>query len=268
MSQLTVALCASLCFAATGWRSVREPHFMPATVPASRSPVMDACPPSPDSIRFNAEKVPIGAHRYDMVMIVRGEERTIGWSDIMLTRVGENVRFFAVNSAAAIGLSERIEVLFSATSLAVLSHTAHMSSGLEQGHSRVDFAAGRAKGRVQQPAPQGFRTSDVDLPMDDSVTDDAIADLLLTTADLGPDMSGTFRAFKMSTGRIETTRVRVRGRETVSVPAGKFEVYRVELNGGRGVVFVTTAEPRLLVAERLRKWVGGTVLELEMRLVR
>jgi hypothetical protein len=270
MSQLTAALWVTLCFAGIGWRSEVEPRRAPGTLPGSSSSSIDAPQASPDSLRFNADKVPIGAHRFEMVMILGGEERTIGSSDVVVTRVGDNVRFFAVNVAPPIGLSERIEVLLNATSLAVLSHTADMSSGLDQGHSSVSFAAGRAKGRVQQPTPQGgLRTFDVDLPMDDNVTDDAIADLLLATADLSPGMSGTFRSFNLSKGRIEATRVRVAGRETVSVPAGKFEVYRVELNGGsKGVVFLTTAEPHLLVAERLRKPVASTILELELRLVR
>lgn len=266
MSRLAVGSCTALLLAGLGWQTVLPPPRDSGVAPRPVHLAFSAPSTPTDSIRFNAERVAVGAHRYDLVISLRGEEKIVGSSDVVLTRVGDNMRFTAVTFAPQLAYNDRVEVLFNATSLAPLSHVADAMGGMSQGHTSIAFADGRAKGRVQVPTAQGVRTSDVDVAMDADVTDEAIADVLLATADLEKGMSGSYRAFRASTGKIESTRVRVADRETISVPAGKFEVFRIEVRDGRETLFVTTAEPRIVVASRTRQ--AGTAASVEMRLVR
>ena len=175
MPQLNVILCATLCVAAIGWRPLAKAPSAPRAIARIGATATDARRTSPDSIQFNADKLQMGAHRYDLVMTLRGEEQTIGWSDVALTRSGDTVRFTEALAWPATGLSQRVEVLFHARSLAVQLHTSDMTSGLQRAHSTVSFVGGRATGRVQQLLPLSVSSREVDLPMDENVTDDAIA---------------------------------------------------------------------------------------------
>ena len=266
MPQLNVILCATLCVAAIGWRPLAKAPSAPRAIARIGATATDARRTSPDSIQFNADKLQMGAHRYDLVVTLRGEEQTIGWSDVALTRSGDTVRFTEALAWPATGLSQRVEVLFHARSLAVQLHTSDMTSGLQRAHSTVSFVGGRATGRVQQLLPLSVSSREVDLPMDENVTDDAIAVHLLATTQLRPGASGTYRAFRMSKGRIETFRVRVGDRETITVPAGRFEVYPIVVNGRQEMAYVSAAEPHLLIATRIRE--AGSATSLETRLVR
>ena len=75
--------------------------------------------------------------------------------------------------------------------------------------------------------------------------------MLLTGLPLDTGKAFAFRVFG-SPGQVETTRVRVAGRETVEVPAGRIPSYRlVVMARDTSTVFISQATPRRVVLVRL-----------------
>ena len=73
--------------------------------------------------------------------------------------------------------------------------------------------------------------------------------LKLTHTTTGVRASFTVPVFLSGKGYVQSLTLTVKGTETMTVPAGTFEVYRVDLSGGQAPVamYVTTATPRRLV---------------------
>lgn len=154
-------------------------------------------------------------------------------------------------------LRQRVEMLMSGSTLAPISHAeTAQSAGRAAVRAEVRFRGGRAVGDfLRERAP-------VDAPIDAGVIDDEAATALLTTLPLVDGYRTSFQTFA-SPGRVETTRLSVLGRDTITVPAGHFETFRVEVMGrDTSHIFITTRAPRRVVLVRLLDGSG------EMRLLR
>jgi hypothetical protein len=113
----------------------------------------------------------------------------------------------------------------------------------------ITYHDGRAKGSATTPSMAGLVTTAIDT----IVAAGAIDDNLITA--LVPAMQWTRAAmislpvFLSGKGYEESITLAVRGTEKVTVPAGTFDVYRVEMSGGPALValFVTTDDAHRLV---------------------
>ena len=91
----------------------------------------------------------------------------------------------------------------------------------------------------------------IDVPLDTGIVDDDASTMLLTALPLDSARSFVFRTFA-APGKVEITRVQVAGIDTVTVPAGRFESYRLTVMArDTSSVFVTTARPHKVVLVRL-----------------
>lgn len=131
-------------------------------------------------------------------------------------------------------------------------------SGTQRGkvqgaESTVDLAvaAGRITGRVVLPeTPMGpARTVDVDTTFAPGTQESNTLGALLPALPWAAGASWSFPVFNPTESTIGTVTVAVTGTETVTVPAGSFEVYRVEManEGTVMTLFVTTAAPHIVV---------------------
>jgi zinc protease len=116
----------------------------------------------------------------------------------------------------------------------------------------VAYADGRVKGSATAPGAQGIRTIAVDTTVPAGVIDDNALSALTPAMRWAPGAKFTLNVFNSGQGTLVPQTYTVAGTESVTVPAGTFQAYRVEVTGGQAPVtmFVTTAAPHRLVKLR------------------
>ena len=115
------------------------------------------------------------------------------------------------------------------------------------GEFGIEIEDGHATG--QGFSPQGPQEVDVDVPEGTAL--EGQMDIALALADYESMSEFTLRVLT-SAGSIQPMTATVAGEETVEVPAGEFETYRIELAGQQAMtVWVTQSAPHLVVKRTL-----------------
>lgn len=127
------------------------------------------------------------------------------------------------------------------------------------------YAAGRVRGQAQTPQPTGTpKTIQVDTTVASDVVDDNALSLVVPALPLAEGASFTLSVFSSGEGVPKTMTVKVAGTDSVTVPAGAFSAYRVEIAGGQLpiVMYVSRGTPRRLV--KIELVVVGAPLVFEL----
>ena len=113
----------------------------------------------------------------------------------------------------------------------------------------ITYQDGRAKGLATIPSAAGSLTTTIDTTVVAGAIDDNLITALLPAIEWSPSASFTMPVFLSGKGHVQSLTLTVKGTETMTVPAGTFEVYRIDLSGGQAPVamYVTTTSPRRLV---------------------
>lgn len=113
----------------------------------------------------------------------------------------------------------------------------------------ISYAGGRATGSATTPSLAGSATITIDTTVAPGTLDDNLITALLPLLEWSPTATFTLPVFLSGKGVVHPVTFVVRGTETITLPAGTFEVYRVEMSGGQPTVVmcVTTATPHRLV---------------------
>ena len=141
---------------------------------------------------------------------------------------------------------QRVEMAMDPKTLAPIAHWETLSRvGRGDTRGEVMFRDGRARGAFI------LSKGVVDVALDTGLVDDDASTALLAALPLDTGRAFTFRTFA-SPGEVQVTRVRVDGLETVTVPAGRFESYRlVVMARDTSSVFISRSSPRRIVLVRL-----------------
>jgi hypothetical protein len=113
----------------------------------------------------------------------------------------------------------------------------------------IAYHDGRAKGSATTPSMTGLVTTPIDTTVTPGAIDDNLLTALLPALEWSPTASITVPVFLSGKGYVQSLTLAVKGTEKVTVPAGTFDVYRVELSGGQAPVamYVTTDPEHRLV---------------------
>jgi len=225
----------------------RIPLFLIVTLPESGQ---SAGPP------FDATKVTASIDSFALVTRVTGSRPT-GYVIQTIARDNENNIRLAVDYHLG-STVQRVEMMMDGRTLAPVAHwemLARRGGGDTRGEVR--FSDGRARGAFI------LSKGVIDIPLDTGIVDDDASTALLTALPLEGARAFTFRTFA-SPGQVELTRVTVAGIDTVTVPAGRFEAYRLTVMArDTSSVFVSTASPRRVVLVRLSD--GSSEMQLMNR---
>jgi zinc protease len=157
-------------------------------------------------------------------------------------------------------INQEVEARFTVADLTPISSVTTMRQGPVTMGADLRYADGRVTGRVELPEQMGgARDVDTEVPagtllpgMDDSV---------IAVADLAEGRSITLPVFDMVAGTTTLT-FRVAGVESVTVPAGTFDAYRVEVSGPQAItLFVRRAAPHVVLRRELAA--APVVIELQ-----
>jgi hypothetical protein len=127
----------------------------------------------------------------------------------------------------------------------------------------LTYAGGRVRGRAVTPQREGTpKTVAVDTTVADGTIDDNAVSAVIPALPLAPDRTFRLSVFSSGEGVAKLLTVKVAGTESVTVPAGTFDAYRLELTGMQVpvVMHVARATPRRLV----RLEMIGTPLVFEL----
>ena len=218
-------------------------------LPFSTLPFIASTHPfTPASLRFATDS-------FALVTRVTGAPPA-GYVIQTISREGDHIRI-VVDYDLIGALRQRVNMEMDGTTLAPIRHTETVQQpGRGQVRADIVINNGRAKGDFVRALAM------VDVPVDADAIDDEASTALLPSLPLRDGYATSFTTFA-APGRTETTRVTVTGRETVAVPAGTFEAFRlVVMARDTSYVFVTTSSPRRVVLVRLPDGSG------EMRLLR
>lgn len=185
--------------------------------------------PRTDSFTVMVQGQPFGFMRSTL------EKTATGWKLTEETRIGSL-------------LSQHTETTFGADA----APAAVKQSGKVQGQDTkidVTYAGGRARGSAATPGPTGITPVTIDTVVPAGVIDENMMAALLPAMRWSPTAKFTLNIFSSGRGRLTPTTLAVKGTESMTVPAGTFDVYRVEVSGSEQPVtlFVTTAPPHRLV---------------------
>ena len=113
----------------------------------------------------------------------------------------------------------------------------------------IAYRDGRAKGAATTPSMTSVVTIAIDTTVAAGAIDDHLITALLPAFDWSPTASFVVPVFLSGKGHVQSLMLAAKGTEKPTVPAGTFEVYRIELSGGQAPVsmFVTTDMPHRLV---------------------
>lgn len=97
---------------------------------------------------------------------------------------------------------------------------------------RVEYGDGRVTGEARVPGPAGMQDVAVDAAVPAGVVDDNVLMALLPALPLEPGAAIEVPVFSAGTNSVTVYTMTVSDAEAVTVPAGTFDAYRVEVSGG------------------------------------
>ena len=120
----------------------------------------------------------------------------------------------------------------------------------QQVETHLTYSGGRVKGTAMSPQPGGTPKSlTIDTTIAAGTVDDNALHFLLPALPLAQGKSFNLSVFSTGDGATKVLTVKVAGIENVTVPAGTFAAYRLELTGMQVpvVMHVTQESPRRLI---------------------
>jgi hypothetical protein len=195
----------------------------------------------------NAQRSPFDASRVtartdSFVVSVAGNP-----AGFMTEQVTRDRDAFRLRNTTQIGqrMSQTTDVTLSATlDLMAVKQTGQVGPAGARMSIDVAVTKGHAAGSATTPGPNGMTTVSVDVQLPSGAVDDNALQFLLSTATLAAGVKHEVELFSSGKGEIKRVVLSVGERQSVTVPAGTFEAYRVRLDGGAApVVFWVATVP-------------------------
>jgi hypothetical protein len=178
---------------------------------------------------------------------VNVQGNTLGWQTSALVRTPNG---YAYRTAVQLGamMQQKQETTFGSD----LKPIAVKGSGQVQGmamNTDLTYSGGRVKGSSVKPGAAGLQSVTVDTTVAPGVLDDNMIGALVPALNWAPNAKFTVSSFDAASNSVRPITLSVAGSESVTVPAGTFPVYRVELTGQSQplTLYVTTASPHRVV---------------------
>ncbi len=170
----------------------------------------------------------IVARRDSFTIMVQG--KPFGYQNSVLEKAGADWRYVETVQLATF-LQQTTEVLFDDK----LAMKSVKQTGKVQGQdTRIDitFSGGRAKGKAVTPGPAGVKAIDVDAEVTPGIVDDNLITAIGPALKWAAGAKFTVPVFQSSKGSATNYTLTVNAEESVTVPAGTFDTFKVDVTGG------------------------------------
>ena len=201
----------------------------------------------------------LAARRASFVVRVGGNP--LGYSVASAARGGDGWTF-TDNTLIAGGAFRQTDTLAVDARLAPQSLAQSTARAGQSGTTRLTYRSGRVTGTAARPTPAGFETSPVDAPVPTGAVDENGMLALVAAMPWAAGTTQAVTAFSAGQNALVPLTLTATGPESVTVPAGTFQAFRVEQSGGQAPVtyFVTATAPYRVV----RVLAGGGQLEMQL----
>lgn len=221
--------------------------------PLSREDVLPAedAPAAWDATRLEA-----GVRSYNLMF----QGNPLGTATYRLEREGD-VWVSTQTLVSAMAGNQETELRFGATDFAPVSlRQSQSAAGMDISVS-IDVVDGRFVGTANLPAAMGG-TREVDAPMGQMLLP-GMDEYAMATADLEEGTRLGIPYLDLTTGEPVLIEARVTGKETIEVPAGTFDTWRVEVTSPQGMLtlFLRADAPHILVRQ---EFPPGQPISLEL----
>jgi dipeptidyl aminopeptidase/acylaminoacyl peptidase len=130
----------------------------------------------------------------------------------------------------------------------------------------VDFSGGKAAGKMSLNGQDKVIAADLGGAI---FGDAAGGDQVIATLPLAVGYTTTFRNFDLQAGKVKLQQLSVAGEESVTVPAGTFDTFRVEITSGDGggdkkTLWIAKDSRKVVKASAVVASMGGAVLTQEL----
>ena len=191
-------------------------------------------------VRFDAS----GLEPRTLVYGIRFQGNEIGSVTTTWSREGDS--FVAATEQAAPGGTIRQTTVFEPRTFTPRSMTVNLGP---MGELRLTVEDGRARG--QGLDTQTGQPTEVDVALAPGTVLDGMVDAAMAVNDFDAVEEFTLRVLG-GTGQVQAATVKVAGAETVEVPAGTFETYRLDLSGEQPMtVWVARTAPHIVVRREM-----------------
>ncbi|HXF96299.1 MAG TPA: pitrilysin family protein [Gemmatimonadales bacterium] len=141
-------------------------------------------------------------------------------------------------------------VVFGASDLSVRQVDQTLAFGPQRGETHLRYAGSRVQGTATVPQPGGApRSVSVDTALAAGTLDENAVGVIVPALPLQEGAGFVVNAFTAGEAAVRVLSLKVNAPEAVTVPAGTFQAYRVDITGGRTPIqmFVTTEAPRRVI---------------------
>ena len=141
-------------------------------------------------------------------------------------------------------------IVFDPTDASVKDVVQTITQKGKKAETRLTYGDGRVKGHGAGPQPDGgVREFDVDTAVAAGTYDASAVPVIVPALPLAPGQTFNLSFFSSDENTLKVLSFKVGAPEPVTVPAGTFQAYRVDVTGSRVpfVMYVTTATPRRVV---------------------
>lgn len=143
------------------------------------------------------------------------------------------------------GMQQDGKILLDATTLEVKSRDETGSMMGQSVETHLTYEAGRVTGTAQEPGPAGVTASEVDTTVASGTLDSEALQALVFALPLEEGASITVNSFDAAEGTVKPITVKVAGTEEITVPAGTFQAFKLDITGDEPLtVYVSHESPR------------------------
>jgi len=173
--------------------------------------------------------------------------KAIGYTVSDVRRSGDSLLYVERSSLGTGAFEQRTTVLLDPADGSVRQVDQVTAQQSQRAETHLTYAGGRVKGQSAAPQPDGsVKRYDIDTVLPVGTLDENAVPFVVPALPLGPGRSFTLSCFTPSENSQKTLTFKVGGLESVTVPAGTFQAYRIAVTGSRVpfTMYVSTETPR------------------------
>lgn len=242
---LVLALGLTAPVSAQEGEPTREPAQAVAGEPAEEPEGQDATGADADvapTAELDASRLVMGTDTFRIM--IQGSE--LGSQVTRLERVEDGFRFTETTTTQQ--AEQTTDVRFGPDLAMRTVEQKGVAGGVEM-NVTMRYGDGRVTGSARIPGPQGMQDRQIDMEVPANAVDDNVLMALLPSMPLAPNARFSVPVIGATSRDAQPVTLTVTGEESVTVPAGTFDVYAVEMSGATQplTLYVTSSEPHRLV---------------------
>ncbi|GIW50892.1 MAG: hypothetical protein KatS3mg081_0247 [Gemmatimonadales bacterium] len=215
--------------------------------PEGKALTVEDLKPKAEAVTFDPAQLAAGRDSFQV--LVQGNP--FGYMTAEWARFPDSLVYTEETVIAAVGLRQKTVVRLDPNTLAVRSVERTGQAAGQNLETAVTYQGGRVRGRAQTPDPRAGtpRVVEVDTTVAEGTLDASAFQPLVAALPLAEGSTFSLPVFEPAEERTRILTVKVAGVSDLTVPAGDFPVYRVEVSGTPQpfVFYVTREAPRRLV---------------------